>query len=143
VAQIQWGQTVENQAIALSTAKPQFKVGETIVVQVTWKNFGKSPVSTVTRNTWIDYDFTVKRDGTDIPKSPYALQMIEAGSLGRRATGKLEAGASVTDSIELDKGFDLRMPGQYKVAATRVVYKQGRLDEYATLKSNDLTVVVR
>ena len=143
MAEIQWGMTTEDLAISIYVAKLQYKVCESIVLNLALKNAGDTPTPIVVRSAWSDYTLKVYREGfAEIPKTPYAVRKIEAASAGSRATTELMPGEVQTTSLDLDKGFDMSVPGLYKMIATRETYKKGKLDEYATVRSNELIIEI-
>ena len=138
-----WGPTTEGLAILLSVTKPEFKPDEPIILSVALKNKSDAPVPIVVRMPWVVYSLTVRFEGrSEVPKTPYALHLIEVGGLGARATSQLPPGEVTTANVELSAGFDMKRPGSYTVVATRETYKTGKLDEYATVTSNTLTIRV-
>jgi hypothetical protein len=138
----QWGKATEDLAISIQAARPRYKVGEPVTLDVRLKNVGKTPTRIVVRPDWGDYTLEVRRGSTVVPKTPFAEQMIEAAALGPRANAELGPGEVRTTRFELDKGFDLSAPGSYKVIVTRGTYKKGTLDQFATVTSNDLTLQI-
>jgi hypothetical protein len=68
--------------------------------------------------------------------------MIKAAAVGRRATRELMAGEVVTESLELNKAYDMTRPGTYVVIVTRETYQKGKLDHFATVTSNELTIKI-
>jgi len=148
--EIQWGETTEGLAISISVAKPSYKKGEAISLNIVMKNFDEDPVPIVIRSTWIvirstwiDYSIRVLFENTtEISKSPHALQKMEAAAEGRRATSELKPGEILNESLELTKAYDLTQPGTYTVIVTRATYQKGKLDQYAVVASNELTIQV-
>ena len=141
--EIQWGRSTEDLAISISVPEPVCRSGDAIVLSISLKNIGRTPVPIVVRSTWIDYATTVRyEDGTEVPKTEYALQMMEAAQEGRRLTRELMPEEVTTENLELSKAFEMTQPGNYAVVATRATYKRGKLDEYATVTSNELTFKV-
>jgi hypothetical protein len=139
----QWGVATEDLAISISVSQADFRPCDTVEMHLILKNVGDGKVPIVQRSPWIDYAVTVRRgDASEVPKTPYALQMIDAAAYGRRATGELAPGETLAEPLELSKAFDLSAPGVYTVVAKREVYKKGRLDQYATVTSNELTMRV-
>jgi hypothetical protein len=140
---IQWGEITEGLAISISTIKPGYKKGEAISLNIAMKNFDEDPVPIVVRSIWIDYAIKVLFEHTtEIPKSTYALQKIEAAGEGRRATSELKPGEILHESLELTKAYDMTVPGTYTVIVSRETYQKGKLDRYAVVKSNELTIKV-
>lgn len=140
---VEWGKVTEDLAISLSAAEPRYGPRDTITLNIALKNFGNTPVPIVMRSPWIDYTLSVRYDETtDIPKTAYAQQMIESAAEGRRANYQLKPGEVLTESIELSKAYDVKAHGLYKVVATRETYEKGKLDRYATVTSNELTIEI-
>lgn len=75
-------------------------------------------------------------------QTPFARQQIEAAAYGRRATLEMVPEQTLVESVELSKGYDLSAPDVYKVVARRKTYRKGKLDEYATVTSNELAIRV-
>lgn len=140
---LEWGETVEGLGISISVEKPIFKTGEAVFLDMMTKNFDKDPVPVVIRSTWLDYDIKVfSGKGGEIPKSPYAVQMIESAAEGRRALGELEPGAVLNDRLELTRAYDLATPGTYTVIVTRTAFQKQSRDQFAVARSNELTIEI-
>lgn len=144
MTEIQWGKPTEDLAISLSVAQRVYRMGEPITLNIALRNVGREPVPIVVRLVWYDYSLSVRHEGrTEIAKTTYATEMIEGAAEGRRATRQLAPGEVLSESLELTEGYRMREPGRYHVVATRETYKRGKLDEYATVTSNELVVEVR
>lgn len=140
---IQWGKPTEDLAISISVTEPIYGPDQAIVLNIAMKNVGKTPVPIVVRSSWIDYSTRAWFEGrTEIPKTPYALRMIKAAAVGRRATRELMTGEVVTESLELNKAYDMTRPGTYVVIVTRETYQKGKLNHFATVTSNELTIKI-
>jgi len=143
MSDIQWGKPTEDLAISLSVAQRVYRAGEPIALNIALRNVGREPVPIVLRLVWYDYSLSVRYEGrAEIAKTPYALEMIEGAAEGRRATRQLMPGEMRSESLELTEGYRMREPGRYHVVATRETYKRGKLDEYATVTSNELVIEV-
>ena len=141
---IQWGKPTEDLAISLSVAQRVYRAGEPITLNIALKNVGREPVPIVVRLVWYDYSLSVRYEGrTELARTPYAVQMIEAAEEGRRVTRQLTPGEVLSETLELAEGYRMTEPGKYHVVATRETYKRGKLDEYATVTSNELVIEVR
>lgn len=140
---IQWGKRTEDIAISISVTEPIYIPDQAIVLNIIMKNVGKTPVPIVVRSPWVDYSTRVWFEGrTEIPKTSYALRMIKAATVGRRATRELMAGEVITESLELNKAYGMTRPGTYVVIVTRETYQKGTLDHFATVTSNELTIKI-
>lgn len=138
---INWGERVEDLAISVSALRTEYKLREAIAVNLFIKNFGDTPALIAVRSPWIDYSLTVLYEGkAKVLMTPYGNQMTESAALGRRSKRHLIPGEVVSDTFDLDQAYELKSPGLYQVVATRQIFKRGKLDEFATLKSNELDI---
>lgn len=140
---IHWGNKTEDLAIFLSAAKEEYKLNEPIELVISLKNFGTQPIPVVIRSPWIDYALNIRYEsGADVRKTAYGFRMIESAVEGRRATRQLMPGETITEGLELSKGYDMKSPSAYKIVARRETYKKGRNDQYATVTSNELVIKI-
>jgi len=140
---IQWGETTEDLTIAIYVDNPVYKPGETIVLNILLKNVGEMPLPLVIRSPWLDYNLRAwHEDSTEMSKTPYALRVIKVATVGRRAVRQLMPEEVITDTLEIDKVYDMSALGSYKIAATRETFKKQNSDEFATVESNELIIKI-
>jgi uncharacterized protein YfaS (alpha-2-macroglobulin family) len=141
MAEHQWGSVTEDLAISLSVDKPVFRAGETIPLHIALRNFGTTPSTIVVWSPWVQYPLSVRDEsGRELPETPYVQQMRNKAYQMRRAMHQLEPGELVTETLDLDKAFDLKKPGLYSVSAKHPTFKKGKLDQFAELPSNELAI---
>lgn len=141
--EFRWGDKEENLAMSLSVAKEAYRLGELIPLRISLKNFGSAPVPVVIRSPWSDYTLKIQYERrVNIEKTSYGLQMAETAAEGRRATRQLMPEEVITEDLELTQGYDMKLPGSYTIVASRIVYKNGETNQYATITSNELVVKI-
>jgi len=139
----EWGEITQGLAISISVAKPSYKRGEAISLNIALKNFSEDPVPIVIRSTWIDFSTEVFLDkGNQLPKLPYAVQMMESALEGRRMSSELKPGAMIEETLELTTVYDMTTPGAYSVIVTRTAYHKGKMDQQAVVASKELAIQV-
>lgn len=141
MANIEWGSVIEDLAISLSVDQPVFRLGDTIPLHIALRNFGTTPITIVMRSPWIDFSLLVRdENGREIPESDYMRQMRETAAQARRAMHQLMPGDVVTETLDLDKAYELKIPGLYTVSANHTTFKKGMLDQFAEVASNELKI---
>jgi len=141
MAEPQWGSMTEDLAISLSVDSPVFKPGETIQLYITLKNFGTTPSTIVLWSPWVQFPLSVRNEeGKEVPENPYAQEMREMAYQVRRAIHQLMPGEKVTETLDLDKAYDLQTPGLYTVTAKHPTFKKGMLDQFTEVPSNELAI---
>jgi hypothetical protein len=137
-------------SVSLSTTQPAVKAGSELKISVVLTNLSNQDLDL----TWdgasrAEFDYTIlvsDRDGHEPPDTQYLravrgkdssnpdgkTQLVVLPSSGLR---QVKPGGTLTDSIYLDKLYDLK-PGKYTVQVERID------DSHKTVKSNTLTVTV-
>jgi len=139
----QWGRETEGLTISLSTEKAVFESNDTIGLNISLKNTGPTPTAIVVRSPWIDYDISVRdENNNELPKSAYAQQMRETAAEGLRRTQQLMPGEELTETLELDKAYDLKKPNRYTVSVKHHTYRREALDQFAEVTSKELPIRV-
>lgn len=141
MAELKWGSISEDLAISLSVDKPVFRQGETIPLHIALRNFGTTPSTVVAWSPWIQYPLSVRDEsGRELPETAYVQQMRNKAYQMRRAMHQLMPGEVVTETLDLDKGYDLKAPGLYTVSAKHPTFKKGMLDQFTEVTSNALAL---
>lgn len=138
--QTQWGSTIEDLAISLSTEQSVFRPGDSIKLNIALKNVGATPATIVVRSPWIDFDLSVRDEsGNELPPTQFLQMKREASVEGRLRTQKLMPGEAFVETVDLDKAYNLNKTGLYKVSAKHHTSKGGTLDQFVEVPSNELT----
>jgi hypothetical protein len=137
----QWGPKTDGLAISVYVARPSYRAGEQIDLHLDLKNAGSSPAILVRQSAWADYSLVMRtQNGVELPPTPYVQDRIEAAMEGRQATSELQPGQMTEDTLELDRAYDLSVPGRYTIRVTRKVFRPGNYGEMVTLTSNELII---
>lgn len=128
-------------SLSLSLPKQQYVVGEPIPLTISLQNSDDKPISVVVRSALLDHVLSVTDEkGNPVPETAHAMQAKDGAQAGRRAIRKLMPRQALTETIELEKVFELKHPGVYKVSSRRHVSEKDTLEEPFVTVSNQLEI---
>jgi hypothetical protein len=141
--QPQWGERIEGAALSISANAARYGPAEPIDLELSLGNFGATPLAIIRQSPWVDYLLTITREGSDqVAPTSYAERIREAALEGRCATSYLTPGEILSESLKLDRAYDMRASGNYRIFATRGVFLGRSPGEFITLLSNSLTIQI-
>ena len=127
--------------LTISAPKAGFYAGEAIKLQLSLTNSGSEPVTIVGRSVWLNYTLSViDPSGAAVPESAYAARAKEGAEAGFRSIGQIKSGEEVAEMLDLDKMFEMKKPGIYKVRAHRWVSRTKAFEAPLLLGSNELAL---
>jgi hypothetical protein len=90
---------------------------------------------------WLNYALSViDPSGTAVPESAYAARAKEGAEAGYRSIRQIKPGEEVVETLDLDKMFEMKKPGIYKVRAQRWVSRTKAFETPFLLGSNELAL---
>jgi hypothetical protein len=151
-----WGTAIENQAISIITNETNYAPGDTIILNIVFKNVGNMDIKTVNRHPLAMYNITVllpkgvllQRDNTikEIKESPltlYGQRMNDnLNAINMRSIIILEPGDQICDNLELSRIYDFTLEGKYTIIVNKEIWKRDNEKEFTTVISNKLEITI-
>lgn len=132
---------IENARITIATTQNEFKSGDDIKLAISLKNSGTEPLTIVQRSHWLNHVLSVSdANGNQVPETPAAVAAKEGAEAGFRVKRQLMPGEELKEVFDLNKAFELKKPGVYKVRAQRHVSKTSTFEQPVLLDSNELVL---
>ena len=106
--------------LTITGPKGEFNAHEEIKLLVSLTNSSSDPVTIVQRSHWLNYTLSVTDpSGKVLPETAYSTQAKDGAEAGYRAIRQVKPGEGVGDTLDLDKMFEMKKPGVYKIMAQR------------------------
>ncbi|MBM3875922.1 MAG: hypothetical protein FJ386_04275 [Verrucomicrobia bacterium] len=116
-----WGFENAGYQVSLRFTKETFSSEEPIVGFALVRNLNNHAVRVPTRNAFIDFEFTAVDANKRTVTERAETTALRNRQIGRVGATKLEPFEQVAYEFDLRRGFDLTVPGQYFVSASRRV----------------------
>ena len=122
-----WGNQVKGVALAVKPDRSEYEIGDEIHLAIFVRNFGKGKARILTVGGR-EQSFRVELfddDGTPVAKTSHGKKVDDDASestdinIPTRSVAQLESGGESTTSIMLNKYFDIKKPGTYRVIIMR------------------------
>lgn len=136
-----WGPETDGYRLSIRTNKSRYMIGERIILYVSLKNMSKQDVEIMQTEPIQTY-----KNGIEIiipakKTAPLTLYGKDRVTWGGSVIGyTLKSGEQVTDSLYLNRLFDMTFTGEYKISVSRVVSKRNNNKESSVIKSNSITI---
>ena len=137
----QWGKQVEGYELSLSTEKNEVLPDEPIFVRIALRNSGESD-ATIVRLPFLPFCKIEVRSAKD-EIAPLTLFGKSASKLFSVMTQPLAKGDEFVVIVQLNRLYDMTLPGRYKVTATRTVWRRDGSGGTAGVVSNTIEVRVK
>jgi hypothetical protein len=136
-------ETADSVRLTISVPKAEFYAGEAIKLHSSLTNSGLEPVMIVQRSVWLNYTLSViDPSGAAVPESAYAVKAKEGAEAGYLSIRQIKSGEEFAEMLDLDKMFEMKKPGIYKVRAQRWVSRTKAFEAPLFLGSNELVLRV-
>jgi hypothetical protein len=139
-----WGPETEGFRLSIAIDEDEFTPDEPIFLRVTLKNVGDDEVQVEKVGLIRSYKTAVLLPRTE-KQAPLTLRgkrLLES-PLAQATSFGLAANEEATDTIHLNRVFDMTLSGPYKVTVKRMVPKRDGSDEYTYVVSNTLEITIK
>ncbi|MBV9759859.1 MAG: hypothetical protein JO340_04785 [Acidobacteriaceae bacterium] len=137
-----YAQTQDSLAEISLTSSDAFPVvGSPIFISIKLTNLSTAPIRIIETNPNKEYRLSVlDESGAQVPLTPYGKEMgDEQGVIERNFARTLQPKEASALRLDLNRFFEFRHPGKYRVFAKRKVYKSNP-NSGVDITSNDLAI---
>jgi hypothetical protein len=141
---VQWGEEVEGFRLSIAVDEDEFTPDQPIFLRVTLKNVGSDKIQVEKVGSIRSYKMAVLLPRTE-KQAPLTLRgkrLLES-PLAKATSFGLAADEEATDTIHLNRVFDMTLSGTYKVTVKRMVPKRDGSDEYTYVTSNAIEITIK
>ncbi len=138
-----WGEATDGLAISIVTPRAVYGPHERIVLTISLKNVSNDDKRIGQTSPLTLYDVEVLAPGKNkTPFTSYGKNRLENSREAGVRGSVLRPGEVTSVDIDLNRLFDLTLPGPYTVSVQRVVGKTGASDRVLRAISNTITVTI-
>ena len=128
-------------SLTISAPKGEFNAREEIKLLVSLKNSDAQLVTIVQRSHWLNYTLSATDpNGEVLPETLYSTERKDAAEAGYLAFRQVKPGEEVAETLDLDKMFERKTPGVYKIRAQRWVSRTRTMEDPFLITSNELNL---
>jgi hypothetical protein len=141
---VQWGPETEGFRLSIAIDQDEFTPDQPVFLRVTLKNVGPEEVQVEKIGSIRSYKMAVLLPRTEkqAPPTLRGKRLLES-PLAKATSFGLAVNEEATDTVHLNRVFDMTLSGTYKVTVKRMVPKRDGSDEYTYVTSNAIKITIK